>query len=1404
MLTEALLSVVTETVFSHILEQSNVADKVRSRLGPDPQKLAFQVALARAYTTFARNYPQWTASLFDVHFLQNAAAPFLARCLPWSEPPDPAELAAAWVDQIGLAGGVRERRIGEATAAAMDFLRFLRAELRARDEFQQDYDSMALDTVAEASTTIAKSIEVLRADLERTLTQAAKYQVTIQEAKGLVIGDNATVSNVFQTFLDGNYATLQEFYIAPDDVFDRVRVDEFAGRAWLEADLDQFLNTAERGVWLLVGEAGIGKTSFLAHLVRERGYLHFFAEQSPGDVNLSRALQSLAAQLISRFRLEPYNERGTLPQTLSSYPDFLSRLLRAASGKLGAGERVIVVVDALDEAGTMAGGNVLGLPRQLPKGVYVVASQRPQAVTLNIEPRPHRTDLKAAEHHNQNDIGAYLRKVAHTASIARQLGARGYTTDDFVRVLTAKSAGNWMYLHYVVDEIRGGRWAPLDLVALPPGLAGYYAQFWGRWSKRSNWDTVYAPVLTTLAAAQEPISLPTLKRWAAIQTSDYELRRLLKQDWAAFVYEIGDKEPRYRPYHLSLREFLSGSLNVKECIPDVEFLLEELRERSKEAHRRIVTDVQAGGNSNWGSPATDNYAHRYLTTHLRLVGDNEELFHLVDDLSWYEAQMRQDPSGTAFVTDLEQAWSAAEKVDTQAAERQQLIPNLGREVGCALGTTSLRSIANNIPAYLLVALVDAHVWTTDQALAAAHQQLDLAVKVTSFARLLSYVGPDERDFVLAEALDAARLIREGAAKIKVLAEVLSQLEGDTRTGVLREAMDAAKHLSEGQRGHALAALVPYLQGNDRREAVQQGLMIAAGIFRYSESSNRRALLIALAPYTEESKRQAAILEAFRAGSNADYPVLDIVPLVPHLSRALLQAVHSEVQAIDELGVKVTVLAAVAPYLEDIDRQAAIQETLITIRQILKAPADGNEQQQSRDRHFAAVSNALRTLSEFIDENEYRLLVQESLEAIRSFPMDYRPGRVEALTVLGQQLPSNQRDEVLLEALAVAVGVSDREFLVLAQAAFAPYLPPAVLEYIADQLQLINIGWILQGAISAIAPHLPGPTIPKVFAVIQNVEWDWSRSPTLEALAPYVPDTLLADVLETVRTLNDPQRRVQILLALIPNRTEAVRQEIVQEALATAREAHPNWGRAAALAALVPYLPPIDQPSIVREALDLIKQLGEHSDEKGEALVRLAASLPRTFTEEAYQLSRELRNGQLRVKVLVALSKVVSEAQCHTVLQEALDVATAATDPISRVRLVTELLDYVPADSHQYVEDQLHLVMGSPGWERWEAVIAFLPYMAANDRVGYLPDLLNKLTDPGLDGYLKQIVPYLEELPIADLYPLWVTVLRKTALFSRQEFLKILASLVPVIKQLGGSAAPAEVVHIITKVGERWP
>ena len=515
---------------------------------------------------------------------------------------------------------------------------------------------------------------------------------------------------------------LQDYYLAPDAMFERMHLEDFVGRVWLEHNLDAYLNEKrrDRGVWLLVGEAGVGKSSFLAHLVRERGYVHLFSGIASGDAYLPLALKSLAIQLIRRFSLAQFiGPDGSLRISTDS-PDFLANLLDAASKKLGAEEKLIIVVDALDEAGIVPGGNALGLPKFLPRGVYLILSQRsvPLPITLNIDPAPHRVNLRASEKSNLKDILTYLHRVAATEPIAEQLVKKKQRVKKFARVLSQKSAGNWAYLHYVIDEIRQGQRDLSDLASLPNGLIEYYARYWAGWRHHPKWDTLYAPVLATLAAAFEPISLDTLQAWANVEEGLFPLRRLLKEDWGAFIYE---QDGTYRFYHASVREFLAGQFTLETVQPSIAGLLDELRERRKVAHQYIANALfDCALHGRWQETSDDIrfYCLRYLLKHLGILGRADDVYTLIESTSWRRAKIELDPSRYALVQDVEIAGDLSRGALAAGISKQEPVQRIFSLLApfCAhsLILSVLRSTAANIAPQLLGVL--AHLGQTDLAL----------------------------------------------------------------------------------------------------------------------------------------------------------------------------------------------------------------------------------------------------------------------------------------------------------------------------------------------------------------------------------------------------------------------------------------------------------------------------------------------------------------------------------------------------------------------------------------------------------------------------------------------------------------------------------------------------------------
>jgi hypothetical protein len=160
MLLESLFSAIAEAVFGYLL-QSGLAEWARAVLGMDPQRRAFQTALAGAYNEFAQQYPEWTASLFDKAFLTSEPViPLLAELLTRRGQPNSAELARLFAIHLGHSDPDRWERLGEAARAAADFLKWLDAELARQEEenLQRRYDRRAWERIADNTEAIRQQL----------------------------------------------------------------------------------------------------------------------------------------------------------------------------------------------------------------------------------------------------------------------------------------------------------------------------------------------------------------------------------------------------------------------------------------------------------------------------------------------------------------------------------------------------------------------------------------------------------------------------------------------------------------------------------------------------------------------------------------------------------------------------------------------------------------------------------------------------------------------------------------------------------------------------------------------------------------------------------------------------------------------------------------------------------------------------------------------------------------------------------------------------------------------------------------------------------------------------------------------------------------------------------------------
>jgi hypothetical protein len=216
------------------------------------------------------------------------------------------------------------------------------------------------------------------------------------------------------------------------------------------------------------GGPGIGKSALAAQLVKVNDYIHHFNDLAAGCNSPEAFLANVCAQLIVAYDL-PYR---SLPAAAAHDAGFLTRLLGEATASL-PGQPVVIVVDALDEvdqATTPAGGNPLFLPKTLPAGVYFILTTQPTTVPLRTYCEYETFPLREDRPENISDAREYVREMLDADEHAQAaLSGRQMSEEQFIDGLVEKSEGNFAYLHYVLQDLKGHSYEDLALSDLPKG-----------------------------------------------------------------------------------------------------------------------------------------------------------------------------------------------------------------------------------------------------------------------------------------------------------------------------------------------------------------------------------------------------------------------------------------------------------------------------------------------------------------------------------------------------------------------------------------------------------------------------------------------------------------------------------------------------------------------------------------------------------------------------------------------------------------------------------------------------------------------------------------------------------------------------------------------------------------------
>lgn len=303
----------------------------------------------------------------------------------------------------------------------------------------------------------------------------------------------------------------------------------------------------------MIGDAGMGKSAIAAKYVLATKFPCYFNVFAEGRNNPEKFLASIRQQLIKRHSLQNADNAD------------LRTFLQKASEEL-KGQKLVIVVDALDEVEQEGNGNLLDLPQNLPDGVYFLLTRRlynqeTKRLTLSPDTPVDELDLTKGDYTalSREDVKEYIHLfLKNDHKLRSWINERNISEDNFTQEIAVKSENNFIYLRYLLPGISEGKYNDLTLKGLPQGLQDYYTTHWNRMGMDNESNEKKVKILYILVERGEPISINMIAE--ILDEDEYEVKSVLN-DWVEYVtpkLNADEQKTYYSIYHRSFLEFLKG------------------------------------------------------------------------------------------------------------------------------------------------------------------------------------------------------------------------------------------------------------------------------------------------------------------------------------------------------------------------------------------------------------------------------------------------------------------------------------------------------------------------------------------------------------------------------------------------------------------------------------------------------------------------------------------------------------------------------------------------------------------------------------------------------------------------------------------------------------------------------
>lgn len=427
----------------------------------------------------------------------------------------------------------------------------------------------------------------------------------------------------------------------------RFHAEAFIGRQQYIEKIDTAVASMSFKCAWVRGNAGYGKTAFLSRMAAiNQEYIPYFISSEKETANAATFLAHLCQSMINLFNF-PDHITDAHWNNLQKFADLFRDLLRRSGEMLSGAQRLVFLIDALDESERYATEEAQKITRflphsreEIPDGVFLLISSRPEMdmgsladVIIDLEPFTEKEIITILQRHGWG---------RDEASAAFQ-----------------KTGGSPLYFRFLLDGVRCGEFTSDRVDELPTGIQHYYQHVWNRWSqlgqqKKRHPETaalalLQQDILGLLAAARSPLGAKELtilltRLGHPADTITVRHKALAKEN--AGKYVLGTNQ--FSLFHDTLREFV----------------LDRTRPKTEEAlfggglrYHKVLAD------EDWLPDVTGrDYTRQFMTYHLLHSRQYLRLLDLVldiDEEGLFRTRLTEEDGVTLLLNDLAHAMKAA-------------------------------------------------------------------------------------------------------------------------------------------------------------------------------------------------------------------------------------------------------------------------------------------------------------------------------------------------------------------------------------------------------------------------------------------------------------------------------------------------------------------------------------------------------------------------------------------------------------------------------------------------------------------------------------------------------------------------------------------------------------------------